>query len=268
MTVQSKVSKAVYEADGVTTEFPVPFYFFEHQIAVYCDANETPEVDGTDYTLIGGGNPEGGMVIFAEPPVAGTNITIMRQVDLTQLITFMEGEKFPASDYEYSLDKITMALQQLSAYLNNCITIPAGASMSAEDMYELMSKINSHLQDILNVPEIAADVAEIYATMQTVLNQYYTKTEIDGMQPIKVTNIAASSTDVISDETYADYPYKLDIAVTGADAQKLPQVILSAEDAGSGNFAPVALSYDGGVRLYLKEIPEAQSIDIPAILLH
>jgi hypothetical protein len=76
------------------------------------------------------------------------------------------------------------------------------------------------------------------------------------------------SSAVVLDETYADYPYKLDVAVTGARAQMLPQVILSAADAGSGNFAPVALSYDGGVRLYLKEIPEAQNIQIPAILLH
>lgn len=268
MTVQSKVNKAVYEADGVTTTFVIPFYFFEHQVAVYCGVSQTPLTEGTDYTLEGGGNPNGGTVIFETAPTAGEVITIMRQVDLTQLITFMEGEKFPASDYEHGLDKITMALQQMSAYLDNCVTIPVGANFDAEDLFELLVKINNYLQDILNVPEVAAQVTAIYTEMQTVLNQYYTKTEINAMQPIKVTNIEALSSAVAADETYEAYPYKLDIAVTGATAQKLPQVILSAADAGSGNFAPVALSYDGGVRLYLKEIPQAQTIQIPAILLH
>ena len=76
-------------------------------------------IEGTDYTLEGSGNPNGGAVVFAVAPEEGKVITIMRQVDLTQLITFMEGEKFPASDYEHGLDKITMALQQLKAYLAN-----------------------------------------------------------------------------------------------------------------------------------------------------
>jgi hypothetical protein len=268
MTVQSKISKAVYEADGVTTAFMIPFYFFEHQVAVYRGIGSTPLTEGTDYTLEGSGNPEGGAVIFGTAPDAGEVITIMRHVDLTQLITFMEGEKFPAADYEHGLDKITMALQELSAYLDNCITIPAGANFSSDDLFELLVTINNHLADILSVPEVATQVTEIYTQMQTVLNQYYTKAEVDAMQPIKVTDIEALCADVVSDETYAEYPYKLDIAVTGANAQKLPQVILSAEDAGSGIFAPIALSYDGGVRLYLKEIPQAQTIQIPAILLH
>ena len=268
MTVQSNVSKAVYEADGVTTSFVIPFYFFEHQVAVYSGISQTLLIEGTDYTLEGSGNPDGGAVVFAVAPESGTVITIMRQVDLTQLITFMEGEKFPASDYEHGLDKITMALQQLKAYLDNCVTIPAGASISSDDVFTLLVNINNYLQDILSVPGMAAEVAEIYGNIQTILNQYYTKAEINGMQPIKVTNIEALSSSVVQDETYENYPYKLDIAVTGSTAQKLPQVILSADDAESGNFAPVALSYNGGVRLYLKEIPEAQNIQIPAILLH
>lgn len=60
---------------------------------------------GVDYTIEGAGNPQGGEIVFKAAPPAGEYITITRDVVLNQMVKFIEGENFPASDYEYSLDR-------------------------------------------------------------------------------------------------------------------------------------------------------------------
>ena len=69
-----------------------------------------------------------------------------------------------------------------------------------------------------------------------------------------------------SDTTYADYPFKATIPITGCTVNHIPDVMLSLEDATSGNIAPVADSYAGGIYIYAKEKPTS-AMTIPTILL-
>jgi hypothetical protein len=154
MTVQSETAKAVYVADGIGTSFVVPFYFLDKEIAVYLNASSTPLMLGTDYTLIGSGDPRGGEITLTTAPTSGTVVTILRNVAFKQLVKFLEGEKFPASDYEYSLDRIIMALQQLKEHLGNCIAVPNGVSLTAEDVENLLLELNQNLDTIRNLPEM------------------------------------------------------------------------------------------------------------------
>ena len=97
MTIQTEICKVAYEGDGTTKVFSVPFYFFAKQIAVYKNSNTTPLVEGTDYEVTNTENYHGGEVEFATAPEAGDKIVITRDVELKQLITFLEGESFPAT---------------------------------------------------------------------------------------------------------------------------------------------------------------------------
>lgn len=77
------------------------------------------------------------------------------------------------------------------------------------------------------------------------------------------TSVPAAS--FVSDSTYADYPYRAAVTLTGVTASMIPEVVFGVSDAMSGNFAPVAEAYDGGIHLYAAAVPDA-AITIPTIL--
>lgn len=66
----------------------------------------------------------------------------------------------------------------------------------------------------------------------------------------------------VSDSTYADYPYRASVALTGVTASDFAEVTFSAADAISGYYAPVCETYDGGVYLYSTA---NDSITVPTI---
>lgn len=71
-----------------------------------------------------------------------------------------------------------------------------------------------------------------------------------------------------SDDTYGTegYAYRAAIVLSGATSDYAPEVNFSLADSISGNFAPVAETYDGGVYIYAKEIPQA-AMNVPSIIL-
>jgi hypothetical protein len=76
--------------------------------------------------------------------------------------------------------------------------------------------------------------------------------------PVAVSAFASST-------TYEDYPFRATIALEGVQSTMIPEVIFSMSEAISGNFAPVAESYNGGVRIYATDKPEG-NIVIPTII--
>lgn len=161
MTIQNDTSRAVYIADGKTSSFVVPFRFFERQLNVYFDDSAEP-LAADDYAASASETASGGEIVFSSAPAAGTKITILRNVELTQLVKFIEGEDFPAADYEYSLDKMIMALQQMKEYLNRALVVAPGTGMTVEEAYELLVSIGKNFELIKEVPQLAEKVREIY----------------------------------------------------------------------------------------------------------
>ena len=49
--------------------------------------------------------------------------------------------------------------------------------------------------------------------------------------------------------------------------EHLPLVVFGLEDAVSGNFAPLAEAKEGAVSIFMKEIPSAETITVPALIL-
>ena len=58
-----------------------------------------------------------------------------------------------------------------------------------------------------------------------------------------------------SDATYDGYNFRASIAMSNVTSQYVPSVTFGITEAESGNFAPVANSYSGGVYIYAKEQP-------------
>lgn len=88
---------------------------------------------------------------------------------------------------------------------------------------------------------------------------------IDNIKSLKSENVTVQQSDFIPDETYPDFPYRAEVALTEVLSTMAPEVVFSVTDAMSGNFAPVAKCYDGGVYIYSASLPEF-AITIPTII--
>ncbi len=269
MTVQAETSKVVYLGDGETVNFPVPFCFFEKQIAVFLGEKSIPLEEGKDYTIDKNERLETGRVILAAAPVKDERITIVRDVAFNQLTTFLEGEDFPAVDFEKALDKLTMALQQLREKLSRTLTTPVGEDYDEEDLFRCFSMLTKNFHLMENIPLMIDELRIMY---NDILNNYYSAAEVDAKlepaTPLRFVNttLSVSAETAVQSTDCPGFPYKVNIALEGAVAAKVPNVCFNGTDAQSGRFASVASSYDGGISLYLNTNETYETV-IPIILL-
>ena len=101
----------------------------------------------------------------------------------------------------------------------------------------------------------------------TSVNKAPTANAMRMVEPKKKTfaNTTVSTASFAADATYTAYPYRAAVTLTGVTASMLPEVVFDAEDAASGNYAPVATAYSGGVYIYSVAVPDS-SVTIPSIV--
>ena len=79
-----------------------------------------------------------------------------------------------------------------------------------------------------------------------------------GYAEVKIfSGVSVAASAWANDSTYAAYPYAASIACSGVTASYVPEVVFGAVEAASGNFAPVALSGSGTVKIYAATKPTA-----------
>ena len=79
-----------------------------------------------------------------------------------------------------------------------------------------------------------------------------------GYAEVKIfSGVSVAASAWVSNSTYAAYPYAASIACPGVTASHVPEVVFGATEAASGNFAPVALSGSGTVKIYAATKPTA-----------
>ena len=79
-----------------------------------------------------------------------------------------------------------------------------------------------------------------------------------GYAEVKIfSGVSVATSAWASDSTYAAYPYAASITCSGVTASYVPEVVFGAVEAASGNFAPVALSGSGTVKIYAATKPTA-----------
>ena len=128
MTVSTTTSRVTYTGDGSTTDFPVPFPFFdetdlevvERVIATGAEAVKTIT---TDYAVAGGAGTTG-TVTAVSAPAATVQWVIRRATAQTQLVDYTPNDPFPAETHEQALDRACMRDQELAERLDRALTIP------------------------------------------------------------------------------------------------------------------------------------------------
>ena len=78
-------------------------------------------------------------------------------------------------------------------------------------------------------------------------------------------DVEVAAADFVADDTYSDYPLRAMVSLTDVTASMIPDVTFSLLDAVSGNFAPVAETYNGGIYIYAAEAPTDATV-IPTII--
>ncbi|WP_142478650.1 hypothetical protein [Klebsiella oxytoca] len=155
MTVSSEANYIEYNGDGVTTTFPIPFYFILNsdisaQIAD-ADGNITDLTYGVDYSVSGAGSSSGGSATMNTAYASGYKILFYREPPATQETAYYENGKFPAKSHEKALDKLTMLIQSCFTGLGLALRKPSILA----NYYDALGNKIRNLQD----PSDAQDAA-------------------------------------------------------------------------------------------------------------
>ncbi|MDN3809638.1 hypothetical protein ACVZIW_06575 [Klebsiella aerogenes] len=129
MTVSTEVDHNDYTGNGVTTSFPYTFRIFQKSdlMVQVADLNENITVLtlDTDYTVTGAGGYSGGAVVLASPLANGWQISISRDLPVTQETDLRNQGKFFAEVHEDAFDKLTMLIQQCFGFLRLALRKPS-----------------------------------------------------------------------------------------------------------------------------------------------
>ncbi|EIH8375977.1 right-handed parallel beta-helix repeat-containing protein [Escherichia coli] len=132
MTVSTEVDHNEYTGNGVTTTFHYTFRIFKKSdlVVQVVDLNDNITVLtlDTDYTVTGAGGYVGGNVILATAFANGYQISISRELPVTQETDLRNQGKFFAEVHEDALDKLTMLIQQVRSWFSLALRKPSFAA--------------------------------------------------------------------------------------------------------------------------------------------
>ena len=178
-------------------------------------------------------------------PPSLTNNNIQRQISLAKV-------HIPAGTVSLLASMVTDERLDPSV----CGIVTETVKIDTSTIYD---RVNKALKDVDNQSKAVLDA------IQKELADLEAGTAVE-LKKLQFSNVSVPTLDFVSDTTYQDFPYRASIALSGAIESMIPEVVLSVDDALSGNYAPVSESYNGGVYLYAGSPPDSD-ITIPTILL-
>jgi hypothetical protein len=120
-TVTVETLRVFATGNGVTTEFPFTFkYFDSSEVLVYKDG--VLQVSG--YTVTASADGDGGTVTFTTAPAADVQVLVTRLLDLTQETAIPSVDRLPRGTLENAYDKAVMLAQQVDEQVDRALTIP------------------------------------------------------------------------------------------------------------------------------------------------
>ncbi|WP_394546916.1 hypothetical protein [Pantoea ananatis] len=116
MTVSTEVNHEQYDGNGTTTVFPFRFRILKssHMVVTVSDPDAVLStlLLGTDYTLNGVGQINGGTVVLAKPLALGWRMSLDRSLPAVQETDLRNQGRFFAETHEDAFDYLTMLIQQ------------------------------------------------------------------------------------------------------------------------------------------------------------
>lgn len=147
MTVSTEVDHNEYTGNGATTSFPYTFRIFKKSdlVVQVVDLDENIAVLDldTDYTVTGAGGYNGGNVILSKALANGYQISISRELPVTQETDLRNQGKFFAEVHEDAFDKLTMLIQQVRSWFSLALRKPSFVA----NYYDALNNYIRNLRD-------------------------------------------------------------------------------------------------------------------------
>jgi len=251
MTVSATTVKQLYNANGVTTTFAIPFEYLSNTsyVEVYLrDASTTPATETlqtytTHYTIVGSN------VVFVSAPANGLKVLIRRVLPLTQLLDYINNGAFLGETHETGLDRLVMITQQIKETVDRSIK---------------MATTSSHASGF-NFPEPSASKAIIWNAGADGLENGPTTSEISNAQTY-ATNASTSATAAATSATNATTSATASAASAASAAAQLASAFYRDVEYKTSADSPITItSADNGKLFVFDSSGGAISVTLPQI---
>jgi|GEM_PF-5967315 len=202
MTITSEVGRAAYAGDGASTQFTVPFKFFQSSDlrVILQSANGVDSVltENVDYTVSGAGDDGGGTVTLAKAPASGQTLTIILDPPRTQLTDYVSNDAFPAESHERALDRLTQQNIRAFDIVSRALRLPDGDPNTLATLPGAAARANKFLRfDNNGDPEMAVGIDQSQTLSRSVIGQFlYPQTPEEVAAGVTPTNYAYPPGDV------------------------------------------------------------------------
>ena len=129
MTVADNTSRDQYTATSGQAVFPYTFEIFNKDDVVVIK-NTTTLIEGTNYTVTGVGNENGGSIVLTAGATTGDIITVYRDMPLERNSDYQTSGDFLASEVNNDFDRLWLAAQQINELSARSIKRPDSDSAS------------------------------------------------------------------------------------------------------------------------------------------
>jgi hypothetical protein len=146
MTLSVQTVRQLYNGNGSTTSFAIPFSFEANDevevILVSSAGVETVQSYTTHYTI------SGSNVSMVTAPASGQSLLIRMDVDLDQETDLSDQAPFLPSTIEAELDEIVAQVQMLNERINRCLTFPKSSTHTLVEFPRSLSSKSGYVPSV------------------------------------------------------------------------------------------------------------------------
>jgi len=146
--IPTQTNKVIYDGDGQTTVFPIPFSIIDKvlgadvQVYIIDDSGDPPKLLTSGYTV----NPSAMTVTYPNVGAAlavGWQLALLRVEPLTQGTSLSESGPFSPTAVMAALDKLTAIVQQQQEQINRAVKYPLNSSPTSDDVNAFIAAVGS-----------------------------------------------------------------------------------------------------------------------------
>lgn len=178
MSVESTTTKIIYQGNGTTNTWPVPFAYNQtehlHLLIADADGKETEIAENFSVVVSGSGDTSIIYPVSGRPLASGNKLVVYRSTPQTQIVDLEYGGAFRPETLEHDgLDRIVMMVQENNEKLGRALTLPASSTDSPEELVQALYDSRDEAAASAQAAAASAEAAEGSAAAAAAAAQAY-----------------------------------------------------------------------------------------------